>query len=110
MVAIRTSSRVAVCCTRKHHVVRRIDVAVRALSFAVGQREPSMVEQRTCPRRGRVAGLAGGRESRSDVIRIDCAQVIGLVTTVTVRGCGLVVGVEVAARAEHGEVEAGQGE
>ena len=107
MPAIRVRFPVAVRRTRKHHVVRRINVAVRALSIVVGKRVPSMVEQRACPGCGVVAGLAGGRESRSDVIRIHCGQITCLVTAVAVRGCGLVVGVEVAAGAEHGAMEAG---
>jgi len=110
MLAICGRFRVAVRRARKHDVIRRINMAVRALSAVMGKRVPNMVEQRVCPGRGVVAGFAGGRESRPDVVRIDRAQVIGLVATVTICWCGLVIGGEVAAGAEHGEVEAGQGE
>jgi len=78
--------RVTVRSTRKHHVVGRVNVAVRTLSVVVRNPKPRMVEGCACPGSGGVAGGASGRESRSGVVRIRRAQVIRLMATVAVGG------------------------
>lgn len=70
--------------------------------------EPDVVEGRSRPRRRGVAGLAGGWETGSRVIRIRRGLVISLVTgEAASRNRGVVV-VYVAIGAGHGRVLAGQ--
>jgi hypothetical protein len=70
--------------TDKDCVVRRVRVAIRALRVLMREPEPSVIEGRTGPSRGRMAGLACCRKTRSDVIGIRCPLIVGLVAGVTV--------------------------
>jgi hypothetical protein len=61
----------------KDRVVGRVCVAIAAkLSRVVRDRKPCVVKGRAGPCCCRMAGLAGGRESRSGVIRIRCACIL----------------------------------
>jgi hypothetical protein len=100
---------------RKHKVVRRIDVAVGAYRPMVWLSEPRVVENRAQPI-GRdpsgVAGHAGGRVLRGDVVRHTpakrlCALPSRLVAAVAigVRGCQGVIAADVARSTRRGHVE-----
>ena len=99
--------------TGEHGVVRRIDMAIRADCRSALRRvrkpELRMVENRSQPRGGdpgRVAGDAGGRIIRRDVIRHVCAislslREIRLMAAVAIRGwvAGRIVAADMAVRA-----------
>ncbi len=72
--------------------------------------EPGVVERRTSPRCGGVAGLAGRRETGCRVIRIGSGLVVGLMTREAIGRNRSVVVVHVATGAGHRRVLAGQGE
>ena len=94
----------------EHGVVVRIRVAgcADALGVPVSHWEPSVIECRACPSRGRMASLTRRREAGRRVVRIRRARVIGLVATVAVRGQRRVIVVHVAARACDGRVRASE--
>lgn len=71
-------------------------------------REPGVVERCSLPRTGGMAGLAGGREVRSRVVRIGRGLVVGLVTGVAIRRNRRVIVVHMAAGTGHGGVLAGK--
>ena len=108
---VRLVARVAVCrCTREHVV----DVARSAGHRYVGscEREGRLVviKYRSGPRGRRMAYLATGGESGGDVIGIRGAGVVGLVTGVAVCWRTRENIVDVARRAGHGCVGAGERE
>lgn len=72
--------------------------------------EPAMVEHRSQPGRGCVAGCASGREVGCLMVRIARAQVVGLVTRITVGRGSFVHAVDMTFRARNGYVCAGKRE
>ena len=91
-----------------------VHVAGRAGHALVGsgQRECGLVviEHRAIPGSGGVAGRAGGREAGRYMIRVSRPGEVGLVSTVAIGRKGGVVVVDVAGRAGHGLMRAGQRE
>jgi hypothetical protein len=77
--------------------------------FARVDGEPGVVKGCPSPGRCGVAGLAGGREEGSNMVRAGDTRVLRLVTRITIRRCGREVPMEVAVRAGHGGMNAGQG-
>ena len=89
-----------------------VRVAVGALprrdGVGSGERPPAVVEGRTRPAGRRVAGLAGLRELRRDVVRRGRAVVVGKVAADAGRGRVVVHAVQVTGRAGGAGVHAGQ--
>ena len=79
-----------------------------AIRIAVIRREPGVVEDRTEPRTGVVAGLACCREPSRNVVRVVGPLIIRLMAPITSCRQGRVVVVDVALRARNSHVEAGQ--
>ena len=71
--------------------------------------EPGMVKGGPSPGRGGMARLAGGREEGSNMVRAGGTGELRLVTRIAIRRCGRKVPMEVAVRAGHGGMNAGQG-
>ena len=81
-----------------------------ARRVAMIHREPCVIECGACPGGRRVAGLAGGREARRDVVRICRPRIIHPVAGVAVGGRPGENVVDVATVAGHRDMRAGQGE
>lgn len=98
--------------TREDAVVRRVCVtgSAQAVGATVAGREPGMVESGSRPGRRVVAGLAGSRESRCDVIGVGRVLIDRLVARIAVRGHGCVIVVHVAVGAGHCGMRARQRE
>jgi hypothetical protein len=79
-----------------------------ALGVAVGDRKPSVIEGRSCPRCGRVACLTSRRESSGSVVWIVGALIIHSVAAVTVGWKARVVVVDVTTCARNGRMSAGE--
>lgn len=96
----------------KHAVIVGIRMASRAdpVGVAVIHREICVVERRPRPRRRRVAGGAGVRETGRRVVRIGRAVVVALVATHARGRQRRVIVVHVAIGAGHGGVRSGQRE
>ncbi len=96
--------------TGKDHVVRRIRVAIGAGGrAAMSPWEPGVIERRAGPRRGGVAGLAGGGKAGGGVIGIGGGAVFRFVAGIAVRRNGGVVVVDVAVGAGDCDVLTRQG-
>ena len=91
-------------------VVVGVAAGSRHSDVGAGERERSLVviERGARPGRSVVAGGAGGRKARCDVIRIRGAGVVSLVAGVTIGRNGCVVVVGVAGCARHSDVGAGE--
>ena len=94
----------------EYRVIARIRVAGRAdaVGVAVVGWEIGVIERRTGPGRGRVAGVACRREARGCVIGIRCPVVVSLMAAVTRRRQRCVVIVHVTLSACYGQVCSGQ--
>lgn len=111
-VGIRLRMRVAGD-AREHRKIREVGMAIAAARPPACvrsgvDREPGMVEHRTEPGNGRVAGGTGGGEHRSGMVRIVGSGVIRFVAAITIGGEGAVVFAFVASVASDRLVEAGQ--
>ena len=71
--------------------------------------EPDVVKGCPSPGRCGMARLAGGREKGSNMVRTGGTGVLRLVTRIAIRRCGREVRMDVAVRAGHGGMNAGQG-
>ena len=96
IVAVATSA-------LEHRIVTRVRMAgcANPIRVPVIGREVRVIERRSRPARGRVAGIARRREAGGLVIRIRCALVVRLVASVTSCRQRRVVVVHVALRTGH---------
>ena len=71
--------------------------------------EPGVVKRCPSPGRCGVARLAGGREEGGNMVRAGGTSELRFVTRIAIHRCGREGPVDVAVRAGHGGMNAGQG-